>query len=132
MDNAANQAQKNMDIKAQSGFLHRIFTAIPSRYDIINHLMTGGMDILWRKKAARECLALKPRKVLDICCGTGDLTLAVSKLAGKNTRITGLDYSRSMLDVATHKAEKADYKISFVAGDLAAIPFPRESFDSLC
>jgi demethylmenaquinone methyltransferase/2-methoxy-6-polyprenyl-1,4-benzoquinol methylase len=117
----------------KSEFLHDdVYESIPPNYDLINHLFTGGMDIRWRKKAARETVASSPRAVLDICCGTGDLSLSVAKLAGKDVKVTGLDFSRPMLDVAIRKSEKAGYKISFVTGDIADIPFPENSFDSMC
>jgi demethylmenaquinone methyltransferase / 2-methoxy-6-polyprenyl-1,4-benzoquinol methylase len=125
-ENALNKNDK-------SGFLHDdVYESIPPRYDLINHLFTWGMDIGWRKKAAKECVALHPATVLDICCGTGDLSLSVAKLGGKDVKVTGLDFSQPMLDVALRKAGKAGYSISFVTGDIADIPFPDNSFESMC
>jgi demethylmenaquinone methyltransferase / 2-methoxy-6-polyprenyl-1,4-benzoquinol methylase len=122
----------SINSKSRSGYLHNIFTAVPSHYDIINHLMTFGMDILWRKKAAQECVSFQPHSVLDICCGTGDLALTVAELAGNKTSITGLDFSKPMLEKAAIKVKKAGYKISFVPGDIADIPFPENTFNCLC
>lgn len=117
----------------KSDFLHDdVYESIPPNYDLINHLFTGGMDIRWRKKAAKECVASNPKSILDICCGTGDLSLSVAKLAVKDTKVTGLDFSRPMLDVAVKKAQKACLDIAFVTGDIADIPFPAASFDSMC
>jgi demethylmenaquinone methyltransferase/2-methoxy-6-polyprenyl-1,4-benzoquinol methylase len=117
----------------KSEFLHDdVYESIPPNYDLINHLFTGGMDIRWRKKAARETVASHPASVIDICCGTGDLSLSVAKLAGKDVKVTGLDFSRPMLDVAIKKAQKAGLDIKFVTGDIADIPFPKDSFDSMC
>ncbi|NLL90094.1 MAG: ubiquinone/menaquinone biosynthesis methyltransferase [Dehalococcoidales bacterium] len=117
----------------KSKFLHdEVYESIPPNYDLINHLFTGGMDICWRKKAARETVASHPVSVLDICCGTGDLSLSVAKLAEKDTKVTGLDFSRPMLDIAIKKAQKAGCDIAFVTGDIADIPFPDNSFDSIC
>ncbi len=117
----------------KSEFLHdEVYESIPPNYDLINHLFTGGMDIRWRKMAARETVASSPKTVLDICCGTGDLSLAVARLAGKDVKVTGLDFSRPMLDVAVKKAQKAGLYITFVPGDIADIPFPADSFDSMC
>jgi len=117
----------------KSEFLHdEVYESIPPNYDLINHLFTGGMDIRWRKKAAKETVALCPEKILDICCGTGDLSISVAKLAAKDTKVTGLDFSQPMLDVAEKKAQKAGLDITFVTGDIADIPFPDNSFDSMC
>jgi demethylmenaquinone methyltransferase/2-methoxy-6-polyprenyl-1,4-benzoquinol methylase len=61
--------------------LYGIFTDIPRRYDLINKVFTWGMDKDWRRKTARECLAQRPLKFLDLCCGTGDLAITVAAMA---------------------------------------------------
>jgi demethylmenaquinone methyltransferase/2-methoxy-6-polyprenyl-1,4-benzoquinol methylase len=133
MEDTLNEAGKNTDKKVQSAFLHDdVYDSIPPHYDLINHLFTGGMDILWRKKAAEECVSSNPKTILDICCGTGDLALSVASLAPEDVKVTGLDYSQPMLDVAIRKAKKYGCNISFVTGDIADIPFPDNSFDSMC
>jgi demethylmenaquinone methyltransferase/2-methoxy-6-polyprenyl-1,4-benzoquinol methylase len=121
------------DKATQSGFLRDVFTAVPAHYDLINHLMTWGLDIRWRQMAARQCLASQPRRVLDLCCGTGDLAITIARLAGSNTEVTGIDYSQPMLEIAERKAEKLGYKgrLSLVFGDIASIPFPEAYFDCI-
>ena len=111
--------------------LHQMFTAVPRRYDLINHVITFGFDKWWRGKAARECLTSHPRKLLDLCCGTGDLAITISQLSGKNAELTGLDFSRPMLEIANKKAAVSDKgkNISFVYGDVASLPFPDGYFD---
>ena len=106
--------------------LHRMFTAVPRRYDLINHVITWGLDKRWRLKAARECLAAHPGKVLDLACGTGDLAIHLAQLADDDVKVAGLDYSLPMLEIATRKAERLarDKKISFIYGDAANLPFP--------
>jgi demethylmenaquinone methyltransferase/2-methoxy-6-polyprenyl-1,4-benzoquinol methylase len=126
-------AEHGINDSNKSEFLHDdVYESIPPNYDLINHLFTGGMDILWRKRAARETVASHPAKILDICCGTGDLSISVAKLAAKDANVNGLDFSRPMLDVAIRKAKKAGCNITFVTGDIADIPFPDNSFDSMC
>ena len=126
-------ATNTTDENNKSEFLHdEVYESIPPNYDLINHLFTGGMDILWRKKAAKEAVASHPKAILDICCGTGDLSISVAKIAGKDAQVTGLDFSRPMLDVAVRKAGKAGLDITFMTGDIADIPFPADSFDSIC
>ena len=108
--------------------LHKIFTAVPRRYDLANRIMTLGLDASWRRRAARECLRSQPRLVLDLCCGTGDLALDIARRGG-DTAVTGVDFSLPMLDLAERKA--AGRKITFVYGDVAALPFADGSFDAI-
>ncbi len=111
--------------------LHGMFSAVPPRYDLINHIITWGLDERWRRKAAKECLALQPRKVLDLCCGTGDLAINLARLAGNDVELTGIDYSQPMLEIAVKKAEQLarGRKISFIYGDAANLPFSDGYFD---
>lgn len=111
--------------------LHRMFTGVPPRYDLINRIITLGLDRRWRRKAARECLPQKPVRVLDLCCGTGDLLIDLAWLANRNLELTGIDYSQPMLEIATKKAEPLAQgrQISFIYGDAANLPFPDGYFD---
>ncbi len=113
--------------------LYGMFTAVPHRYDLVNHVITLGLDKRWRWKAARECLASQPGKVLDLCCGTGDLAINIARLAENGVELTGVDYSRPMLAIATQKAEllAKGRKISFTCGDAANLPFPDGYFDGI-
>jgi len=114
---------------AQSKPLYDMFTAVPRRYDLVNHVITGGLDNQWRRRAAKACLASKPQRVLDLCCGTGDLAITLAKMAPNNLEIVGLDYSQPMLDIADKKAKPFTGKLSFVHGDAGKLPFPDSSFD---
>jgi demethylmenaquinone methyltransferase/2-methoxy-6-polyprenyl-1,4-benzoquinol methylase len=110
--------------------LYTMFTDIPPRYDLINRLITWGMDKKWREKAAQKCLSFHPLKILDLCCGTGDMALTIAGLADYPVEIRGLDYSQPMLDIATAKASTIpDKKIIFVNGEAGKMPFPDEYFD---
>ncbi|MFC2047044.1 ubiquinone/menaquinone biosynthesis methyltransferase [Chloroflexota bacterium] len=113
--------------------LQGMFTAIPHRYDLVNHVITLGFDKRWRRQSARECLASQPEKVLDLCCGTGDLAINISQLADNKVAVTGVDYSRPMLIIAAQKAEllAKGQKISFTYGDAANLPFPDGYFDCI-
>jgi len=110
--------------------LYHIFTRIPDRYDLINHVITLGMDSGWRKQAALTCLEDRPQRILDICCGTGDLAITMARLAGYKPEITGADYSQPMLEIAAAKSSAAGLKnIRFINADVARLPFPDGHFD---
>jgi demethylmenaquinone methyltransferase/2-methoxy-6-polyprenyl-1,4-benzoquinol methylase len=110
-----------------------MFTEVPPRYDLVNSVITWGLDRRWREKAAEECLSNEPKRVLDLCCGTGDLAIAVCRLGKGEVRVVGIDYSPPMLEIARKKAEaRCDSgDISFVDGDAAYLPFPDACFDSV-
>jgi len=112
--------------------LYNIFTDIPHSYDLINSLITLGMDKSWRRRAARACLSSHPMKVLDLCCGTGDLAITIAKLADYAVEIKGLDYSQPMLDIAARKAAQFQGRtITFTQGEASRMPFPAADFDCI-
>ena len=112
--------------------LEKMFSEVPPRYDLMNRMLTFRFDVLWRRKAARECLMRNPKRILDLCTGTGDLAVQIEKLADGHAEITGLDYSDSMLSLAREKALKKEFDhIRFVRGDAADLPFGNESLDSI-
>ena len=110
-----------------------MFDAVPARYDLLNRLLTLGLDERWRKHAAEHCLAAEPTRVLDLCCGTGDLALRLARQAPAGVEVVGLDYSTGMLSVARDKAGRspAGQAVHFLEGDAADLPFPDGHFDSV-
>jgi demethylmenaquinone methyltransferase/2-methoxy-6-polyprenyl-1,4-benzoquinol methylase len=121
----------NSDLIRSPQPLHGMFTAVPPRYDLINRIITLGQDKRWRKQAAITCLEGNPSSVLDLGCGTGDLAINIARRAGKDTRITGLDYSLPMLELAKSKSARAGVgtRVGFIHGEATKIPFPDGSFD---
>ncbi len=111
--------------------LHGMFTAVLPSYDLINHVVSLGMDKRWRRLAAQTCLEENPRHVLDLGCGTGDLTISLARLADEHAEIIGLDYSLPMLERARKKADRAGVgeKIKFSHGEATNIPFPDGHLD---
>jgi len=111
--------------------LYGIFTAVPPRYDLINHIITLGLDIRWRWLAAKACLEDRPIRVLDLACGTGDLSINLAKLAKESIEINGLDYSPPMLKLAREKAARAGLaeKMKFICGEVSRLPFPDDYLD---
>jgi len=113
--------------------VRRMFDRIVPRYDLMNRVMTGGRDEVWRKmvatRAAARAAAVTPSAaVLDVATGTGDLAFAIRR-AGAAT-VVGLDFSREMIAAAYKKASREDDSISFLVGDALHLPFPDEAFDA--
>jgi demethylmenaquinone methyltransferase / 2-methoxy-6-polyprenyl-1,4-benzoquinol methylase len=100
-----------------------MFDRIAPVYDLMNRVMTAGLDVRWRRLAAQAAVRNGDR-VLDAACGTGDLAIADRK-AGAG-RVTGLDFSEQMLV----RARKKDTAIEWVQGDMLALPFADETFDA--
>jgi demethylmenaquinone methyltransferase/2-methoxy-6-polyprenyl-1,4-benzoquinol methylase len=99
-----------------------MFDRIAPVYDVMNHAMTAGLDRRWRRETARAAVSPGDR-VLDACCGTGDLAVAALREGGK---VTGIDFSERMLERARTKSDA----IEWVQGDALALPCADGSFDS--
>jgi demethylmenaquinone methyltransferase/2-methoxy-6-polyprenyl-1,4-benzoquinol methylase len=109
--------------------LQKMFEAVPPRYDLINRLFTLGMDKKWRSRALLQCLAAQPSRVLDLCCGTGDMALGLASSQSSLT-VLGLDYSQPMLNLAAHKAGELNMgNISWISGNAAQMPLGDASLD---
>jgi demethylmenaquinone methyltransferase/2-methoxy-6-polyprenyl-1,4-benzoquinol methylase len=108
-----------------------MFNNIAPRYDFLNHVLSLGIDILWRKKAVRLIKKFKPQNVLDIATGTADF--AIENLNSGAKKVVGLDISEGMLNVgkAKIKQKKVDDRIELVLGDSENLPFPDASFDAI-
>ena len=100
-----------------------MFDAIASVYDPMNRVLTAGLDGRWRRRTA-EAVVRPGDRVLDACCGTGDLALADERAGGT---VTGLDFSERMLERARRKSTS----IEWIQGDALALPFPDASFDAV-
>lgn len=104
-----------------------MFDRIVPRYDLMNHLMTFGMDIRWRKMIAQRAVAMGDT-VLDVACGTGDVAFDI-RSAGART-VVGLDFSPVMIAAAQAKARERNADIEFLVGDAMALPFADTTFDA--
>jgi demethylmenaquinone methyltransferase/2-methoxy-6-polyprenyl-1,4-benzoquinol methylase len=109
--------------------VREMFTQIAPRYDLLNHLLSGQLDRLWRARTARRLRPILDRAdavVLDLCCGTGDLALSLSR-AGR-ARIFGADFSHAMLVRARQKSGQVG-RMPILEADALRLPFAEASFD---
>lgn len=108
-----------------------MFDGISHRYDFLNHVLSLGIDFIWRKKAVDQLKPLKPRHVLDVATGTGDFALAVLRLQPE--KIIGVDISEGMLAVGRKKmaARNLSDKIEMLCADSENLPFEENKFDAV-
>ena len=109
-----------MTTKAESPAL---FDRIATTYDTVNRILSFGIDSLWRRRVVHR---LPQGNVLDLACGTGELALAIARKEG--VRVTGLDLSEGMLEVARRRTE--GQSITLIHGDAQQLPLPDGSFDA--
>lgn len=104
-----------------------MFGGIAGRYDLLNRVLSMGIDQAWRRATVRRCGSVQGKRGLDLCCGTGDLTLAFQK-AGAS--MIGLDFTREMLPLARAKAKpQAGAQVGFVRGDAMGVAARTSSVD---
>ena len=126
----------NVKINKEREKISAMFNNIAGSYDLLNHLLSFGIDKRWRKKLIGRVLLKNPKSVLDIACGTGDLTLALFK---KGVQVTGLDIAQKMMDVAKNKIAlyirnkkiMSQPEPSFVCASAESIPFDNSTFDAV-
>ena len=120
------------DEKEAAAHVREMFGRIAPRYDLLNHLLSLDIDKVWRRRVARRFTAIlhNPQaRVLDLCCGTGDLALAFRKEAPAGAEIAGSDFVPEMLARARAKAAAFGAGVTFVEADALALPFRDGCFD---
>lgn len=106
--------------------IQRMFAEVADGYDRANRVLSLGIDVLWRKRAARIAAVKPGERVLDVCAGTGDLSLHLSRLGA---RVVGADFCAPMLGHAERKAAGKPLRPRFVCGDAMQLPFSDDTFD---
>jgi len=111
------------DISRDPDSVRAMFGRIARRYDLANHLLSGGADLFWRRRAAKMVANWKPRDVLDLATGSGDLALAIQRRSPE-AKIVAADFSLEMLEVAREKGVA-----NTAVADALQLPFENGSFD---
>ncbi|MCS5696349.1 demethylmenaquinone methyltransferase [Desulfofundulus thermocisternus] len=117
--------------RSKEEYVHAIFSSIAPRYDWLNTALSFNRDKYWRRFAAAQT-GLRPGGCgLDVCCGTGMLTIELARLAGPGGRVIGLDFCEKMLLKGRENISKTPYsgQIQFVQGNAVDLPFPDNTFD---
>jgi len=122
------------DRESAARAVREMFTSIAPRYDLLNHLLSFNVDRMWWRRTARKFRHILTRpdaRALDLCCGTGDMTFALRREAGKSApEILGADFSHAMLQRASAKsAELNGSRPGWIEADALRLPFPASHFD---
>jgi demethylmenaquinone methyltransferase/2-methoxy-6-polyprenyl-1,4-benzoquinol methylase len=115
----------------QKQYVQTLFDGIAHRYDFLNHLLSAGCDLYWRRRAISHLAGIRPRKILDVATGTADLAIAALRLDPES--VVGVDISENMLERGREKIARAGLadRISLRVGDAETLEFPPASFDAV-
>lgn len=121
-------SQSNANLDKSGGTIQAMFAGVAPRYDLLNHLLSGALDISWRRKSAASLELAEDARVLDLCCGTGDQALAVRKRGGQ---VIAGDFCLPMLALAKRKYSRHSVRRpQGLAADALALPFGDDRFDA--
>jgi len=109
-----------------SASIRQMFDDIAPSYDLLNGLLSANQDALWRYRAAKRLNVRQGQKVLDLCCGTGELTRELARQT-PGAEVVGADFSTKMLDIARQK----DAKYQYIEADALHLPFQNTEFDAV-
>ena len=121
------------DVSKSPAKIAGMFDAIAGRYDLLNHVLSAGIDRRWRTRAIRSLQLTGRERVLDLCTGTGDLAIAAARAHPPAARVVGVDFARAMLRVGEDKLRKArlNDRVAMVQGDATRLPLGNASVDAV-
>jgi len=125
---AGSENQSGRGAIASASDVQEMFDRIVPRYDLMNHIMTGGLDVRWRKLAVQNVNAIQPERVIDVATGTGDVAVALAHAGIPD--VIALDFSAGMIAAARNKVS-AEARIALVRGDGMTLPLGESSIDAL-
>ncbi len=126
-------AADSLKVDKTGSRVREMFAQIAPRYDLMNHLLSMGIDILWRKRTVRELRLDAGLPILDCCTGTGDLALMLAKKVAGRVEVVGTDFCGPMLQFAKkkHATSESGYPVKFLEADTQSLPFDDETFQTV-
>ena len=123
----------SVSLDGKSRYVRQMFDRIAGRYDSMNRLMTGGMDLAWRWQVIEHLADYAPRQVADLACGTGDMILMLSRYLPSVREIIGVDLSEGMLAVAAERLRRAAHTVpvTLSAENCQELSLPSQSVDAV-
>lgn len=126
---AAPSDTERSTVASKGAFVREMFARIAPRYDLANRVLTAGLDERWRRRALRLLAPPRQGRIVDCCCGTGDLVLGLLR-SDPTLEVIGIDFCLPMLERAQRRAgRESRANVRFVEGDVMAMPFKDSSFD---
>jgi ubiquinone/menaquinone biosynthesis methyltransferase len=123
-----DQREEQLEAQREAG-VRTMFDRIAGRYDLMNSVMSAGLHHRWRARAVELARVGRGGRALDVCCGTGDLALALRQAVGPGGEVVGLDFSEAMLDEAHAKSFERGAEVEWIQGNALELPFESASFD---
>jgi demethylmenaquinone methyltransferase / 2-methoxy-6-polyprenyl-1,4-benzoquinol methylase len=122
-----------MKVDKTGSRVQEMFAQIAPRYDLMNHLLSLGIDILWRKRTVRELRLDGDLPILDCCTGTGDLALMLAKRVAGRVDVVGTDFCAPMLQLAKkkHETSESGFPVRFLEADTQLLPFSDSAFQAV-
>jgi demethylmenaquinone methyltransferase / 2-methoxy-6-polyprenyl-1,4-benzoquinol methylase len=131
MTSAAETERPERDSEEFATQVRGMFDRIAGVYDLMNSAMTAGLHHQWRERAVDRVNVGPGSDALDVCCGTGDLALALRRRIGPDGRVVGCDFSEPMLDLARQKSGEEGLAVEFGWADALELPYGDKSFDAV-
>jgi demethylmenaquinone methyltransferase/2-methoxy-6-polyprenyl-1,4-benzoquinol methylase len=130
-DTAAGSERPHRDSEEFAAQVRGMFDRIAGVYDVMNSAMTAGLHHQWRERAVDRAEVGPGSDALDVCCGTGDLALALRRRIGPDGRVVGCDFSEPMLELARKKSGEESLAVEFGWADALDLPYGDASFDAV-
>jgi demethylmenaquinone methyltransferase/2-methoxy-6-polyprenyl-1,4-benzoquinol methylase len=130
-DTAVGRERPERDSEEFATQVRGMFDRIAGVYDLMNSAMTAGLHHHWRERAVDRAEVGPGSDALDVCCGTGDLALALRRRIGPDGRVVGCDFSEPMLQLAREKSGEEGLAVEFGWADALDLPYGDESFDAV-
>jgi demethylmenaquinone methyltransferase/2-methoxy-6-polyprenyl-1,4-benzoquinol methylase len=131
MSSAAETERPERDSEEFATQVRGMFDRIAGVYDLMNSAMTAGLHHQWRERAVDRADVGPGSDALDVCCGTGDLALALRRRIGPDGRVVGCDFSEPMLEIARQKSGEEGLAVEFGWADALELPYGEGSFDAV-